>query len=61
MSTTTVCCPCGQRVHERVDFISPAYVITFADAATGELLIACPACNRPLYESMRDGELRRAP
>src|SRR3546814_4577056 len=52
--TETLQCECGQRVQQRVDFISPAYVVTFTDPATTTLILACPGCSRPLYAALRD-------
>src|SRR3546814_12894465 len=59
--TETLQCECGQRVQQRVDFISPAYVVTFTDPATTTLILACPGCSRPLYAALRDGALKPAP
>lgn len=60
MSTETMQCQCGQRIEQRVDFITPAYVVTFTDPASGQIVVSCPSCARELYQSLRSGDLKSA-
>lgn len=58
MSKALVTCPCGHLVIERVDYIAPAYIVTFACSESSVLIDCCTRCTAPLFPLFRSGALR---